>query len=204
MSTTLPAWPFAEWLHHQEALLGREEVKARLQIGGDALLVLLALEPGDQIPLKVADRCITRMDGPDTLASLYPPEPADPRRCDLGRSYVCDERILLRAHAMHMDGMSVRAVAREIFEDCFSASPNALANALLSAFKGRGWEIRDRREATALSNRDRSWRPRCSHVRSSGDRCDRQCVGNDETCWRHDPERIAAGIARLRSTGVAA
>ena len=123
-------------------------------------------------------------------------------RVDRGRSYVCDESVLARAHSMHLDGMSVRQVARVFFDQCYSASPKALANAFLSAWRARGWEVRSQSSATALSNVHRAFRPQCSHVHRAGsqrgERCSRRCVGNDEWCWRHDPVRMAAALEALR------
>lgn len=141
---------------------------------------------------------------------IYPGVDVDERegRVDRGRCYVCTEEILIEAHAMHLDGMSLRAVAAELFDDCFSASPKALANAFHNAFHRRGWEVRGRSEATARSNRARAFRPQCSHVHKAGEhrgeRCVRQCVGNDTWCWRHHPDHIAQGIERLRATEVVA
>jgi hypothetical protein len=171
-------------------------------MSGDGLAALLELDPSGAVPLKVVDKYVTRFDGDESLASLYADETEQRHRKDRGRSYVCDERLLVLAHTMHMDGMSARAVAREIFNECYSASPKALCNALLGAWHARGWEVRGRSEATALANVQRAFRPRCSHVsQASGrkrQRCERRCVGNDLTCWRHDPERIAQGVARVR------
>jgi hypothetical protein len=133
--------------------------------------------------------------------------PAAHARRDRGRSYVCTDEVLAAAHAMHMGGMSARQVAREMFGQCFSVSPNALAMTFLSAWRGRGWEIRPQGEATALSNVQRGFRPPCSHVYRSGERkgerCSRRCVGNDQWCWHHSPERVAEGIARLRAGAAA-
>jgi hypothetical protein len=200
----LPADPFAQWLHSHIRRFGRATERTRLQLGGGEFRAIEALIPGDTVPIKTVDRCLTRMDSGDNLWTLYPDlDTQHAGRVDRGRSYVCDEQLLITAHRMHMDGMSVRAVARELFDDCYSASPHALAMGLLSAWRGRGWEIRSRSDATALSNVQRGWRPRCSHIHKIGEhrgqRCERRCVGNDETCWKHDPERIAAGLARVRS-----
>jgi hypothetical protein len=206
VSALVPAEPFAEWLAAMSRRHGRQTVREKLAIGGEAFLALEALVPGDELPLELVDRYLTRADGPDTLATLYPAvDQAAGRRKDFGRSYVCDEQTLIAAHSMHMDGMSARQVAREVFDDCYSATPKALANALLNAWRRRGWEIRTQSEATALANSARTFRPQCSHIfgrkawrGAPGSRCERRCVGNDETCWHHDPARIAANVERLR------
>jgi hypothetical protein len=125
-------------------------------------------------------------------------------RSDLGRSYVLTEGHLQEAHARHVDGESIRSIARELFgrADVHCASEKALVNALSGTFRARGWWTRTKAEATALSNVARATRPQCSHVHKSGprkgERCARNCVGNDLTCWRHDPERIVEAVRRLR------
>lgn len=206
--THVPAGPFLTWLEALVEQLGRNATRDTLLVGGEVLDALLAMEATDEISLARVDRFLMRADGAESLATLYPSDDRpDGRRADLGRSYVCDEQTLIRAHAMHMDGMSARAVARELFDRCYSASPKALANAFLKAWSGRGWEVRSRSEATALSNAQRAWRPPCQHVLTQGERrgqrCTRQSVGDDGWCWHHHPEQRAAGIARLRA-GVAA
>lgn len=136
------------------------------------------------------------------LFDVYPQLAPPAGRKDRGRSYVCTDEILVAAHTMHMEGLSIRQVARELFDDCYSATPKALANAFISAFRGRDWDIRSRSEATSLSNVQRAFRPFCSHVHQLGERkgetCSRRCVGNDQWCWKHNPDRIAEGIARIR------
>lgn len=203
-AATVPAGPFVRWLRGRIETVGRETVRGELLLGGEALAALLEL--GDDAPIDVGrvDRFLTRADADETLATLYPAdEPAERRRADHGRSYVCDEATLVRAHALHMDGMSVNAVAREFFGECFSSSPKALTMAFLNAFRARGWEVRSQREATAASNRTRAWRPRCEHVirqgARKGERCARRAQGNDRWCWHHRPDRIVAGVARLRA-----
>lgn len=130
------------------------------------------------------------------------------RRVDKGRAYTVTDHYLAVGHSMHDDGMSVRAVARWLLAEghAFAASEKSLTATLTNAWRARGWAVRSQSEATAASNLQRGFRPRCSHVHaagpSRGERCARRCVGNDSTCWHHDPQRIAAGIARLR--GVAA
>lgn len=155
------------------------------------------------------DDLMARIAGDPPAAAAPPAAARGPRpRVDRGRSYICDENTLVRAHAMHQDGMSVRAVAREIFDDCYSASPKALANGLLNAWRARGWEIRSQSAATVKANVDRAFRPQCSHVSQAsgrqGQRCERRCIGDDKTCWHHDPEQIAAGLARIRAAEEAA
>ena len=199
----MPVEPFLTWLTSISRRFGRQVVRERLAIGGEAFLALEALVPGDTIPIDTVDRYLTRWDDGESIWTLYPDlDTESGRRKDHGRSYVCDEQLLMAAHAMHMDGASVRQVARDIFDQCYSASPKALANALLGAWRARGWEIRSKSEATALKNKQRAWRPQCSHVHQigarAGARCERRCVGNDHTCWKHGPARIAAATDRLR------
>lgn len=49
---------------------------------------------------------------------------------------------------------------------------------------------------------DMPGRPRCSHVSQASGRagtpCPRRCIGNDQWCWHHNPERIAAGLSRVK------
>lgn len=206
--TVVPVEPFMAWLAATTRRIGRQGVRDGLGMSGETLLAYEALVPGDTIAIDLVDKYVTRADDGTTIWSLYPDLDVEHgRRTDYGRSYVCDEQILIAAHSLHMDGMSVRQVAREIFDDCYSASPKALANALLGAWRARGWEVRSRSDATALANRQRAWRPRCSHIHQIGERagtrCVRQCVGNDQTCWKHDPARIAAATARLREGSAA-
>lgn len=167
------------------------------------LLGALGLRP-DQVEAKrqPAKRAPARVRSAPVPPGFHHSE-ASGRRTDLGRSYVCTEDALRAAHEMHMAGMSVRQVARELFDDCYSATPSALATAFLSAWRGRGWQVRSNSEATSLANVQRAFRPFCSHVHHVGERkgqrCERRCVGNDLWCWRHNPEQIERGIARVRN-----
>lgn len=124
-------------------------------------------------------------------------------RSDFGRSYNMTEDQIREAHAMHVDGLSLREIGREMWERTYYASPRTLATQLTQLFRARGLWIRSRVEATVLSNEKRGWRPYCTHVRQAGrrkgQRCDRRCIGNDLFCWHHDPERVAEQIAKLRS-----
>jgi hypothetical protein len=201
--------PFSDWIDRQEQALGsREDVVEALgwtitMTADSALRRLYRWQHENQT--------LNWLDVYDALTyagaqwwEIYPDEAEEQRvgRVDRGRTYVCTEDVLIHAHAMHLDGVSVRQAARELFDECYSATPKALCTAFLGAFRARGWEIRDRSAATALSNRQRGFRPQCSHVHKMGERrdtrCERRCVGNDQFCWRHDPGRIAEAVTRLR------
>lgn len=124
-------------------------------------------------------------------------------RKDRGRSYLLTEAQIAWAHSRHMDGWSVRRVARVLLaQGVFSASERSLAMSLSNAWKRRGWAVRSQSTATVAANIERAFRPRCSHVfkagSKQGQRCERRSVGEGGTCWHHDPERIASGVARLR------
>lgn len=129
------------------------------------------------------------------------------RRSDKGRTYTVADHWLAVGHSMHDDGMSARAVARWLLAEghAFAASEKSLTATLTNAWRARGWPVRSQGEATAASNIERGFRPLCSHVHRAGprrgQRCVRRCVGDDLTCWKHEPQRIAAGIARLREAG---
>lgn len=170
----------------------------------------------DLIPAYVLDRTPraihkprpTVVVAPPVLVIVVPklkavPAPWKPLARNRGVSQVIPEDVLVAAHAMHMEGMSLRAIARDIFDDCSSVSHKALVNALSGTFNARGWEVRRRVEATAIANRRRAFRPYCSHIlvlgERKGQRCERRCVGNDEWCWRHDPDRMAAKLAELHA-----
>lgn len=127
------------------------------------------------------------------------------RRADKGRIYGVADSDLAKAHSLHLDGMSARAIARTMLAEgiAYAASEKSLTMSLTNAWRARGWEVRSQQEATAQANRDRAFRPQCSHIHQAGPRkgqqCARRCVGNDATCWKHDPDRIAAALDRLRS-----
>lgn len=110
-----------------------------------------------------------------------------------------------QARKMHVEqGMSMRAIARELYPKTTYASEKSLLNALLEQMKRQGWAVRDQSTATAVANRERAFRPQCSHVFRLGPRKGQRCPKNasgegSTTCWGHHPENIAAGVARLRS-----
>lgn len=213
----IDAAPFAAWVDKQSALIVADETLWHVGRGGGAIppdpYVILGRRIGMSedwlrkgawrrsglLERAAVEDMLTRA---GVLWHDVFDEDEPKRRKDLGRPWVIEERLLVLAHTMHLDGMSARAVAREIFDDCYSASPKALCNALLTAWHARGWEVRSKSEATALANVQRGFRPQCSHVSQAsgrkGVRCERRCVGNDRTCWRHDPEHLAAGLARIR------
>lgn len=123
-------------------------------------------------------------------------------RVDRGRSYNVPEDVLIEAHRRHLDGESLRAIARDLHPRTYCATVKSLAGCLSATFRARGWETRPPGEATALSNIARAVRPFCSHIHQigprRGERCARRCVGNDQWCYRHNPVRMAEGIARAR------
>ena len=108
-----------------------------------------------------------------------------------------------RAHALYDAGKSMRAVAAIVHPNTTYATVASCATALYEAFSRRGWPLRDRASATAAANRSRAWQLECDHVIATGKRkgelCGRRAQGDDGKCWHHKPERIAAGIARLRA-----
>lgn len=110
---------------------------------------------------------------------------------------------LLRARELYDGGLSIRAVAREILPDTTYASDRSCANSLFDLFKARGWPLRNRVDATVLSNVARAFRPQCLHVFAAGSkkgqRCERRSLGETGYCWHHRPEQIAAALARVRA-----
>lgn len=109
-----------------------------------------------------------------------------------------------RARKMHVEqGMSMRAIARELHPKTTYASEKSLLNALLEQMRRQGWTVRDQSTATAVANRERAFRPQCSHIFKlgprKGQRCPHGSINGDATCWKHHPERIAANLARLRA-----
>lgn len=110
--------------------------------------------------------------------------------------------VLEEARALYAHGKSIRACAAIVFERTSYKTVASCAEGLFSAFKRRGWALRDRACATVVANRARGWQLGCDHVIAGGKRkgevCGRNAVGEDGKCWHHKPENIAAGIARLR------
>lgn len=123
-------------------------------------------------------------------------------RVDRGRSYNATEDIIVKAHGLHLDGLSIREVARRLHHQTYYATPKAFANALADLFRARGWDVRPQSAATALSNVQRTFRPQCRHVhaagRRAGDQCARRSIGDGGYCWHHDPDRVRERIAALR------
>lgn len=129
---------------------------------------------------------------------------AKTRRKDRGRSYLLTEDQIVWSHGRHLDGASARSIARGLLErgEVIAPSEKAVLMALTTAWKRRGWEVRSRSAATAKANVERGFRPQCSHVFKAGAKqglqCPKRAVGDGGNCWHHNPEQIAAGIARLR------
>jgi hypothetical protein len=203
----LDADPFAEWLHSHVRRFGREEVRARLQCGGEAIADLLALVPGDTIALKTVDRCLIRMDTGDSLATLYPELdgrlPSGRRKpSHAGFPITVSEDVLLEAHRLHIDeGYSLRKLGRALHHRTTSKSPEALSRTLHNAFQQRGWETIGRGEAIARFNRAKvDHLPFCTHVHriglKTGQRCSKRTSSG--TCWHHDPQRLVELEQRLR------
>lgn len=154
---------------------------------------------GAEINRTTVDLC--RLCEQDELAAA--PEPVRAGRRDRGRSYILTEHQIAWGHSRHLDGWSARAVARELITRGAPGNEKSVLASLLSAWRARGWEVRSQSRATAQENMRRGFRPRCSHVFARGAkrglRCPRRSVGEGGTCWKHDPARIAANTARLRS-----
>ncbi len=207
-NAALDAAPFGEWLHSHVRRFGREEVRARLQCGGEALIDLLALVPGDEIALGTVDRCLVRMDTGDSIATLYPDQ--DTARLSSGRRkpshagipITVPEGVLLEAHRLHInEGYSLRKLGRALHHRTAAKSPESLSRTLHNAFQQRGWETRGRAEAITDFNRAKvDHLPHCTHVHrigaKNGQRCSKRT--SNGTCWHHDPERLAHLEQRLR------
>lgn len=126
------------------------------------------------------------------------------RKVRKGNQLKCiTQATLLRARALYSEGQSIRAVARIIYPNTTYANERSCASQLFDLFHVRGWKMRDQSSATAEANRQRAFRPRCAHIHNlgskKGHRCEKQSVGNDGFCWKHHPENMERGIARLRS-----
>lgn len=110
---------------------------------------------------------------------------------------------LERARALYDAGKSMRAVAAIVHPNTTYSTVASCAQALFEAFHRREWPLRDQGAATAAANRERAWQLDCDHVIASGKRkgelCGRRAQGEDGKCWHHKPDRIEAGIARLRA-----
>jgi hypothetical protein len=112
--------------------------------------------------------------------------------------------VLAEAYGRYEDGLSVRAVAAEVFDRTEYATMRSCANGLRDAWANRGWPLRDRAAATAQANRERvEGMPQCRHISQAsgrkGQRCPRRTMKESGLCWHHEPERIAEGLARIRA-----
>lgn len=114
----------------------------------------------------------------------------------------CDLATLQEAHALHVAGLSLRAVARELVAHTQYASAQTMANQLSTLFHNRGWYVRPRVEAIVAHNKARTFRPQCSFIHTygprRGTRCVKRCISSDEWCWHHSPEQLHLRIPDLR------
>lgn len=116
---------------------------------------------GEQTSCNVdsVDRLLLEMGELGVLCLLYPP----PKRASR-RGYTWPKPHPLRrltteqvhaAHRLHLAGMSIRELGRQLYERHGYASAHSCATALCEAFARHSLEARDRAEAAAAANRAR-------------------------------------------------
>jgi hypothetical protein len=136
---------------------------------------------------------------------------------------------LATLHAVYWrNGLSVRQLANHgdppIWKRLGYATDHACANALHKLLRDRGYELRDRIEATVLASTKNGLSPRDSQERKrrrleagltqkakarneqcvavkqqaprKGQQCTRPSIDGSMYCQSHDPERVAANVAR--------
>lgn len=133
---------------------------------------------------------------------------------------------LAALHAAYVQkGLSVNQLAELVWQKLGYASAQSCASSLFSLFQDRGYELRDRIEATVLASTKnglspRDWQERkrrrleagltlrgkerqkrCAGVRTQyprkGERCRRPAMHGSDFCVSHDPERAAEMSAYL-------
>lgn len=127
------------------------------------------------------------------------------------------EQQLADAYRLYELGLSLRKVAAQILPDTGYASAASCARGLEKGWKRRGWELRDRAEATRAAHvthglgngaaakrwrrRQRGLRPVCKGIKTQypnkGRPCEALAMAGSEYCVAHNPDLQADRDAHL-------
>jgi hypothetical protein len=145
-----------------------------------------------------------------------------------GVPVLISDELLERAHAMHMDGMSLRGIAAQLHPETAYSSPKSLVEGLRTQFRHRGWYVRPQREATIKASTVHGKAPRgrvdpahrhslrvargeirgvqCAGIKMQpprkGQRCSKPALQGSDYCRYHDPARrdeVVANVLRIRA-----
>lgn len=160
----LPAGPFVAWLTEQCDKHGRDHVRDRIGIGGNQLASLLSRGPRDTVRLSTVDSALTRWDGAQSLATLYPdPDPGpdcEPvrggwTRPDLRAKAKLTDLHLRALHRAYMEqGVSINTLAKQVYERVGYKSHHSAAVAMSRGWTRLGLPRRDRIEGQGARDRD--------------------------------------------------